>query len=133
VAKAAAAGKVVLLRIITQSGKPAWVTAAVQQAGGLFFTFEDDDGPLTIPVFWDPTFLAKRKAMITALGAHFTSNPTVKIVSASFANAKSEDWSVPHTGPDVANWFAVGTQRKKCWMQVNRFSIRRWPRSLTNT
>jgi hypothetical protein len=24
----------------------------------------------TIPVFWDPTFLAKKKAMITALGAH---------------------------------------------------------------
>jgi len=108
VAKATAAGKQVMLRIGTQSGKPAWVTTAIQNAGGLFFTFDDDGVPTTIPVFWDPTFLAKKKAMITALGAHFTSNPTVKIVAASFANASSEDWSVPHTTADVVNWFAVG-------------------------
>ena len=108
VAKAAAAGKQVMLRIGTQSGKPAWVTTAIQNAGGLFFTFDDDGVPTTIPVFWDPTYLAKKKAMITALGAHFTNNPTVKIVVASFANATSEDWNVPHTDADVANWFAVG-------------------------
>jgi len=113
VAQAAAYGKVILLRINTQAGKPAWVTAAIEQAGGLFFTFDDDGVPTTIPVFWDPTFLAKKKAMITALGAHFTNNPTVKIVVASFANAKSEDWSVPHTGPDVANWLAVGYTTEK--------------------
>ena len=81
VAKAAAAGKDVLLRIRTQDGKPAWVTAAVQQAGGLFFNFDDDGVPTSIPVFWDPTFLAKKKAMITALGGHFTNSPAVKIVS----------------------------------------------------
>ena len=113
VAKAAAAGKYVLLRIGTQSGKPTWVTTAVQNAGGLFFTFDDEGVPTTIPVFWDPTFLAKKKAMITALGAHFTNNPTVQIVAASFANAQSEDWSVPHTGPDIANWFAVGYSTEK--------------------
>jgi len=113
VAKAAANGKVILMRINTQARKPAWVTNAIEQAGGFFFTFDDDGVPTTIPVFWDPTFLAKKKAMITALGAHFTSNPTVKIVVASFANAKSEDWSVPHTGPDVANWLAVGYTTEK--------------------
>lgn len=108
VAKAAAAGKKVMLRIGTQSGKPAWVTTAIENAGGLFFTFDDDGVPTTIPVFWNPTFLAKKKAMITAVGAHFTNNPTVKIVAASFANASSEDWSVPHTTEDIVNWFAVG-------------------------
>ena len=113
VAKATAAGKQVLLRIDTQAGKPAWVTAAIQQAGGLFFTFDDDGVPTTIPVFWDPTFLAKKKAMITALGAHFTNSPAVKIVAASFANAISEDWSVPHTAADVLNWFAVGYTTEK--------------------
>lgn len=51
--------------------------------------------------------------MITALGAHFTNNPTVKIVVASFANAKSEDWSVPHTEADIANWFSVGYTTEK--------------------
>ena len=108
VAKAAAAGKKVMLRIGTQSGKPAWVTTAIENAGGVFFSFDDNGVPTTIPVFWDPTFLAKKKAMITAVGAHFTNNPTVKIVAASFANSSSEDWSVPHTAEDIVNWLAVG-------------------------
>jgi hypothetical protein len=62
----------------------------------------------TIPVFWDPTFLAKKKAMIAALGAHFTGNTAVKIVCVSFANANSEDWSVPHTPADISAWQALG-------------------------
>lgn len=114
VSRATAAGKVVLLRIRTQAGKPAWVTTAIENAGGTFFTFQDDDGvPVTIPVFWDPTYLAKKKAMIAALGAHFTNNPTVKVVAASFANASSEDWNVPHTAEDVQNWFAAGYSTDK--------------------
>ena len=113
VARASAAGKAVLLRIATQSGKPAWVTTAIQNAGGTFFTFENDGVSLTIPVFWDPTYLAKKKAMIAALGAHFTNNSAVKIVVASFANAVTEDWNVPHTATDVQNWFAVGYTTEK--------------------
>ncbi len=108
VARAAAANKVVLLRILTQSGKPAWVTTAIQNAGGTFFTFDDDGVTTTIPVFWDPTYLAKKKAMITALGAHFTANPAIKVVAASFANAVTEDWNVPHTPQDIQNWLAAG-------------------------
>lgn len=108
VARAAAAGKSVLLRIVTQAGKPQWVTDAVISAGGLFFTFDNNGVTTTIPVFWDPTYLAKKKAMIVALGAHFAHNPTVKIVSASFANASSEDWNVPHTQDAVAQWLSLG-------------------------
>src|SRR5207237_955451 len=75
--------------------------------------FVDDGVSVTIPVFWDPTFLAKKKAMIAALGAHFTNNSAVKIVAASFANAKSEDWNVPHTDVDVQNWLAAGYTSEK--------------------
>ena len=32
----------------------------------------------------------------------------MKIVAVSFANANSEDWSVPHTDEDVPAWLAVG-------------------------
>ncbi len=106
-------GKVVLLRINTQAQKPAWVTQAIQDAGGIFFTFDNAGVPTTIPVFWDPTCLAKKKDMIAALGSHFANNPTVKIVSASFANATSEDWNVPHTTADVANWLADGYTTEK--------------------
>jgi hypothetical protein len=113
VARAAAAGKNVLLRINTQFARPAWVTVAVAKAGGVFFSFDKDGIPTTIPVFWDPTFLAKKKAMIAALGKHFTNNEAIKIVWTSFANAKSEDWSVPHTPADVANWAAVDYTSEK--------------------
>src|SRR5262249_11101896 len=99
-----AAGKKALVRILTQSGKPAWVTRAVKNGGGLFFKWVDNGKPTSIPVFWDPTFLAKKTAMIQALGAHLTTNPTLSIIVASFANATSEDWNVPHTPPDVTQW-----------------------------
>jgi hypothetical protein len=113
VARAAAAGKEVLLRIGTQAGKPDWVTQAVTDAGGVFFTFDDDGVTTSIPVFWDPTYLAKKKAMIAALGVHFANNPTVKIVTASFANATSEDWNVPHTHDLVVQWLSLGYTSEK--------------------
>ncbi|MDQ3199977.1 MAG: beta-galactosidase, partial [Verrucomicrobiota bacterium] len=113
VARATAAGKQVILRIATQAGKPAWVTDAIQRAGGVFFTFDDSGVMTTIPVFWDPTYLAKKKAMIAAVGAHFTNNLTVKVVSASFANATSEDWNVPHGPTEIPDWFAAGYSTEK--------------------
>ncbi len=113
VARAAAAGKQVLLRVLTQSGKPSWVTAAVAKAGGSFYTFDDNGVETTIPVFWDPTFLAKKKAMIAALGAHFSGNPAIKIVAVSFANATSEDWNVPHTPSEITAWFDAGYSTEK--------------------
>jgi hypothetical protein len=113
VARATAAGKKVLLRINTQFARPDWVTNAVKNAGGAFFSWDKDGVPTTIPVFWDPTFLTKKKAMIAALGEHFTNNTAIKIVWSSFANANSEDWSVPHTPEDVAHWFAVGYTSEK--------------------
>jgi len=113
VARAAAASKKVLLRINTQFAKPDWVASAVAKAGGAFFPFDKDGVPTTIPVFWDPTFLTKKKAMIAALGAHFTNKSAINIVWTSFANANSEDWSVPHSSEDIAHWFAVGYTSEK--------------------
>jgi hypothetical protein len=133
VARAATAGKQVLLRIGTMAGRPAWVTTAVQNAGGKFFTFMDGSVQTTIPVFWDPTFLAKKSAMITALGAHFTNNPTVTIVCASFANATSEDWNVPHTGPDVTQWLSLGYTSDKmlaAGQQIIDTTMRAFPNQL---
>ena len=113
VAASAAAGKQVLLRINTQSGKPAWVTTAIQNAGGSFFTYTNNGVQTTIPVFWDPTFLAKKTAMIAALGAHFANNPAVTIVSTSFANAAGEDWYVPDKAAYVSQWLALGYTSQK--------------------
>jgi hypothetical protein len=112
-------GKEVLLRIGTSGGSaakggntPNWVFDAINAeplpTSQKFFTWNDNGTMRTIPVFWDPVYLAKKIAMIAALGAHFANNPIIKIVSASFANAQSEDWGVPGTATDVANWLAAG-------------------------
>lgn len=108
VARIAGAGKKVILRINTQGGKPAWVTAAVQAKNGKFYTFDNGGVTTTIPVFWNNTYLKKKKNMIAALGAHFTANPAIVIVTASFANAVTEDWNVPHEADEILDWFAVG-------------------------
>ncbi|MGI8890705.1 MAG: beta-galactosidase [Chthoniobacterales bacterium] len=108
IGRATAAGKIVMLRISTQTGKPAWVTTAIKNSGGKFFQFIDAGVPSEFPVYWDPVFLAKKKALIAAVGARYGNNPTVKIVTASFANATSEDWSVPHETADVTQWLSLG-------------------------
>ena len=84
-ARAAAAGKAVLLRIITGGGDialggncPTWVMDAVAAeplpSSQKFFTFTDGGRSVTIALFWDPAWLAKKTAMIIALGARYASN-----------------------------------------------------------
>lgn len=124
ISKSAAAAKPALLRISSSGGSaqaggntPAWVFNAVKAEplpdSQKFFTFDNSGKRCTIPVFWDQVFLEKKKAMIAALGAHYANNPVVKIVSVSFANSQSEDWAVPHTAPEVANWRAAGYTTEK--------------------
>ena len=97
IARASAAGKQVSIRLSMGGDEtPAWVMAAVLNAGGSTFAFTDSKGPHTIPVFWDPTFLAKKNGAMAALGARYSNHPAVKIVVASFANATTADWNVPH-------------------------------------
>jgi len=106
--RVAAAGKKVLLRVMTMGGRPAWVSSAVKAAGGKFFKWNDNGVNASIPLFWDPTFLAKKKDLIAAMGAHYKNNPTVAIVVTSFANAVTEDWNVPHTPDLVTQWERLG-------------------------
>jgi Beta-galactosidase len=119
IARGAAAGKAVFLRVGTGGGDialggscPTWVMNAVAAEplpnSQKFYTFNDGARSVTIAVFWDPVWLAKKTDMIRALGARYSTNPAVKIVGASFANANTEDWAVPHTPPEVTAWFAAG-------------------------
>src|SRR5437763_1735324 len=93
-------GKNILIRIGTMGGRhslggnmPDWVMDAV---GANTITYYDSGGVLkTVPLFWDQTYLDKKKAMIAAIGARYSGNPLVKVATASFANRHSEDWSVP--------------------------------------
>ena len=107
-------GKAVLLRIQTMGGcappggsgnTPCWVFDAIGQdcttvAPGVTYGFFDGDIWRVIPVFWDKTYLAKKKALIAMAGAHITENPQfnsqVQVVAISYANAITEDWNIPH-------------------------------------
>src|SRR5215813_12324308 len=112
-AKAEAHGKQVLLRIVSGGiNVPDWLLA---DPNVQTFTFIDDNPyhstygeELTIPVFWDPIFLAKKIALIQAAGAHFSSHSNIVVVACSFANTTTGDWDIPDTPEDIANWLADG-------------------------
>jgi hypothetical protein len=112
VARITAAGKQILLRVVAGGEEtPPWVVAAGVQT----FTFVDKNPyhdtyqqPLTITVFWDPMFLQHKTQLIMAMGQRFAPTPQVVVVSASCANATTDDWHVPHTTADVSNWLAAG-------------------------
>jgi hypothetical protein len=121
-------GQAVLLRINTMGGcaptgkTPPWVFTAMGQSDctcdvngctvtpGVTYSFFDDPDQIwrLIPVFWDPTYLAKKKALIAMAGAYITANPQfssqVQVVAISYANAITEDWNVPHDGTEVDLW-----------------------------
>jgi hypothetical protein len=112
IARVGGASKKALLRI-TAGGKntPSWVF----NAGAQTFSFVDSEPysptykqTVTIPVFWDPIFIAKKKSFIAAMGEHFADNPTVVLVAVSCANATTDDWVVPSTKIDVEHWRAIG-------------------------
>ena len=63
---------------------------------------------LTIPVFWDPIFLAKKIAFIQAAAAHYAAHSSIAVVSCSFANATTGDWNIPNSPDDIAHWEAAG-------------------------
>ena len=112
-AKAEAHGKIVLLGI-TSGGVnvPDWLLA---DPNVQTFSFIDPNvyhstygQELTIPVFWDPIFLAKEIAFIQAAGAHFAAHSSIVVVSCAFANATRIDWNIPDAPEDIANWRAAG-------------------------
>jgi hypothetical protein len=130
VAKAAASGKWVFLRVMTQQAKPQWLTDAIIAAGGKFFTWESEGTQMSCPVLWDPTFVAKKKELIAALGVRYGNNPTVKIVAISFANATSEDWNIPHEPENVAQWLALGYSSDvmlDTWQQFVDLAMTKFP------
>ena len=112
-AKAEAHGKKVLLRCVSGGiNVPDWLLA---DPNVQTFTFVDTNPyhqtygeELTIPVFWDPIFLAKKMAFIAAAGAHFSTHSNIEVVACSFANATTGDWNIPDEPEDIANWRAAG-------------------------
>ena len=113
-AKAEAHGKKVVLAIVSGGiNIPDWLLTDYPDVQT--FTFIDTNPyhstygeELTIPVFWDPIFLAKKIALIQAAGVHFAAHSSIAVVACSFANATTIDWNIPNAPEDIANWEAAG-------------------------
>jgi len=113
-AQAEAHGKQVVLGIVAGGiNVPDWLLTDYPEIQT--FSFIDTNPyhstygePLTIPVFWDPIFLAKKIALIQAAGAHFAGHSSIAVVSCSFANATTGDWNIPGAPEDIVNWRAAG-------------------------
>ena len=115
---AGASGKKILIRISDGGTNiPSWVT----KGAATTFSYSDGGSTVTIPVFWDPFYLSKKKALLAAFGAHFTGNPAIKIVNVGVANARSDDWSMPNSPTDVSNWRAAGYTSQKLIDSCNAF------------
>lgn len=110
-AKAESHGKKVVLRLLAGGvNVPAWLLPKVQT-----FSFIDDNPyhstygqQLTMPLYWDPTFLAKKTALIQAAGDHFASHSSIVVVACSFISGTTGDWDIPNTSDDITNWRAAG-------------------------
>lgn len=121
ISKVANAGKKVLLRILSGGqNTPQWVF----DAGAQTFSFVDlqTNTTVTIPVWWDPLFLEKKKNFIVAMGRHFTTHPNIVSVLSSCANATPDDWAVPTSSTDIQNLIALGDTSEKlinaCRVQI---------------
>jgi Beta-galactosidase len=126
--QASAAGKWVTLRVSTAGGGvsqgglvPDWVINQIKANGGKFFSWLDSahsNRVKTIPVFWDPTFMQKKRELIEALGKRYGDNRNIKVVYVGFANARTSDWNVPgrntlSAAERAAGFTITGVQRWK--------------------
>lgn len=110
-ARVRSASKFVILRVMSGSvSLPEWLLQKVQTIQVL------DDNPyhttygqmIKVQVFWDPELLKAKGALYVEMGQRYGNDPHVEVVDAAFANAHSDDWSIPSTPEDLNTWLAAG-------------------------
>lgn len=104
IADAEAAGKQIKIQIqtggpkVSDGGhKPNHLYTSIDAdgyAGGKYFTYIDNGDTITIPVFWEPTLLARHAAVAQALANHLSGHPLVKAVLVPYCNSSSDDWDI---------------------------------------
>ncbi len=80
--------------------KPQWLIDKITNdsyPAGKFFTYKDSaTTSVTLPVFWEPTLLAKHAILIQAVADHLAAtgpHPLVRVIQTQYANASSNDWN----------------------------------------
>ena len=107
--QAGAAGKQVTLGVMAGFATPAWVyTDGAQSMQFLWDKTAGASGAVTcsvqsVPIPWDPTFLAKWQTFVQALGARYSANPTLVSVMPYGVNYESVETSLPvSNGQEIA-------------------------------
>lgn len=147
---AAAAGKKVSIGIGAGMQTPTWVYTDGAQTFKFIWNQTGWGPPLcsvaTIPVPWDPVYLAKWTALINAFGARYSSNPTVASIKLTGVNSATMETSLPLSNNwpitngttscqsynDPANWQAAGYTRVKvenAWTQIEQAFQAAFPNS----
>ena len=101
-----ATGKWVFLKI-TAGGRN--VPDFVRDTALTSFEWDDpEDGRTRFPAFWDRVFLTFKESFISAMGRRYAAHPAVRAVGVHCANARTDDWNVPHTAADIEQWRRIG-------------------------
>lgn len=96
IAKAASAGKKMMLRVLVQDGhSPGFIQSL---AGGLVYN-NGVDGKIW--VWYNSVQQSYYYAMIQACGARYANNPTLAIVSFQCASTGAGGWVIPHASSDI--------------------------------
>jgi hypothetical protein len=105
ISQAAANGMVVTLGVTAGNTTPPWVYADGAQAFNFLWDRATPSPPIcslqSIPIPWDPVFLAKWQTFVQAMGAHYAANPTVVAVMMYGLNFHSIETSLPVTNGQV--------------------------------
>ena len=121
IAKARAAGKVAMIRILAGISTPDWVLAQVPT-----LTFSNQylynaattyPAQVTMPIPWDPTYLRLFERLVATLGARYDGNPTVYSMQMSGGGFIGE-MTLP---TNVDTWLAAGYTDAKyigCWESI---------------
>jgi hypothetical protein len=82
-----------------------------------------NDGGITksIPRYWSPMLLQKKKQMYAALAAHYKGRqwnlndgtPAIKHIQLGIANQDTEDWTIDDTKTGTTNWRSAGWTEDK--------------------
>jgi hypothetical protein len=121
IAKARAAGKYAMIRILAGISTPDWVLAQVPT-----LTFSNQylynaattyPAQVTMPIPWNSTFLGLWGRFVAAMGAHYDGNPTLYSMQMSGGGFIGE-MTLP---TDVNTWLAAGYSDAKyigCWETI---------------
>jgi hypothetical protein len=122
--RAVKAGKTVMLRVTPDYRTPAWVYGA----GAAKFEFVDasrhhaaQGTSLTIPVPWDPVFLARWKQFVRTMGGRYASNETVVLVHLTGPSGAGAEMHLPKRPEDKERWTRIGYSKSRltgAWHEV---------------